>query len=293
MITKDLVLSYILQEMSIHSSNNTNSPFKKIIFKGGTLLSKGYLNYHRLSEDLDFTYYNVEELDNFSKVKRKRFIKRFLKDELLPELQKITDKYNLDFNYHKIDDNEDYKYFPTKANAYFMFFKLYSNSDDLDPIKFEINFTDHIKIKPKFVKCNNLNPTSKFLMYKLKDINILAYDVKEIALEKIRAIFTRERLKERDFFDLFIISEIEEIDIFKLVDKKLVIEKIKDSMTFQMKKDKLTIILQEFPNRIDELKDYIGSEISKMALKQFDLIKYEIFVNKLCDELVKLEITLK
>src|SRR3989338_7822867 len=28
----------------------------KIIFKGGTLLNKVHLNYHRLSEDLDFTY---------------------------------------------------------------------------------------------------------------------------------------------------------------------------------------------------------------------------------------------
>ncbi len=28
----------------------------KIVFKGGTLLNKVHLNYHRLSEDLDFTY---------------------------------------------------------------------------------------------------------------------------------------------------------------------------------------------------------------------------------------------
>jgi len=29
---------------------------EKIVFKGGTLLNKAHLNYHRLSEDWDFTY---------------------------------------------------------------------------------------------------------------------------------------------------------------------------------------------------------------------------------------------
>ena len=48
-VEKDYYLTVIL--------NNIQTLFTdKIVFKGGTLLNKAYLNYHRLSEDLDFTY---------------------------------------------------------------------------------------------------------------------------------------------------------------------------------------------------------------------------------------------
>jgi len=48
-VEKDYHLTRILNEVNEHLSDD-------IIFKGGTLLNKVYLNYHRLSEDLDFSY---------------------------------------------------------------------------------------------------------------------------------------------------------------------------------------------------------------------------------------------
>jgi len=48
-IEKDYYLTIILNNIESHLSD-------KIVFKGGTLLNKAHLNYHRLSEDLDFTY---------------------------------------------------------------------------------------------------------------------------------------------------------------------------------------------------------------------------------------------
>lgn len=48
-IEKDYYLTIILNNIESHLSD-------KIVFKGGTLLNKVHLNYHRLSEDLDFTY---------------------------------------------------------------------------------------------------------------------------------------------------------------------------------------------------------------------------------------------
>ena len=39
----------------------------KIVFKGGTLLNKVHLNYHRLSEDLDFTYGDKDALASRSR----------------------------------------------------------------------------------------------------------------------------------------------------------------------------------------------------------------------------------
>jgi len=48
-IEKDFYLTRILNGINEYLSTD-------IVFKGGTLLNKVYLNYHRLSEDLDFAY---------------------------------------------------------------------------------------------------------------------------------------------------------------------------------------------------------------------------------------------
>jgi len=48
-IEKDFHLTRILNRINEHLSTD-------IVFKGGMLLNKVYLNYHRLSEDLDFAY---------------------------------------------------------------------------------------------------------------------------------------------------------------------------------------------------------------------------------------------
>ena len=49
LVEKDYYLTVILNNIEGLLSD-------KIVFKGGTLLNKVHLNYHRLSEDLDFTY---------------------------------------------------------------------------------------------------------------------------------------------------------------------------------------------------------------------------------------------
>jgi len=53
-IKKDLLLTLILAEFEKMDLG------KELIFKGGTLLSRNYLNYHRFSEDLDFTADKLE-----------------------------------------------------------------------------------------------------------------------------------------------------------------------------------------------------------------------------------------
>ncbi|MBU4509823.1 nucleotidyl transferase AbiEii/AbiGii toxin family protein [bacterium] len=47
-IEKDYYLTIILNNVESQLSD-------KIVFKGGTLFNKIHLNYHRLSEDIDFT----------------------------------------------------------------------------------------------------------------------------------------------------------------------------------------------------------------------------------------------
>jgi len=62
-VEKDYYLTVIL--------NNIESLLTdKIVFKGGTLLNKIHLNYHRLSEDLDFTYRSTGGLETRSQRSR-------------------------------------------------------------------------------------------------------------------------------------------------------------------------------------------------------------------------------
>ena len=59
-IEKDFHLTRILNRVNEHLSTD-------IVFKGGTLLNKVYLNYHRLSEDLDFAYRGDADLSTRGK----------------------------------------------------------------------------------------------------------------------------------------------------------------------------------------------------------------------------------
>lgn len=52
LVEKDYYITIILNNIENFLSN-------KLVFKGGTLLNKMHLNYHRLSEDIDFTYYII------------------------------------------------------------------------------------------------------------------------------------------------------------------------------------------------------------------------------------------
>ena len=54
-VEKDYYLTIILNSIGPSLSEN-------IVFKGGTLLNKIHLNYHRLSEDLDFSYFGDKDL---------------------------------------------------------------------------------------------------------------------------------------------------------------------------------------------------------------------------------------
>jgi len=59
-IEKDYHLTRILNKVNKHLNTD-------IVFKGGTLLNKVYLNYHRLSEDLDFAYRGDADLSTREK----------------------------------------------------------------------------------------------------------------------------------------------------------------------------------------------------------------------------------
>lgn len=56
-IRKDLILTLILAKFQ-----KEQGIFIDLIFKGGTLLSRNYLKFHRFSEDLDFVHKDSNSL---------------------------------------------------------------------------------------------------------------------------------------------------------------------------------------------------------------------------------------
>ncbi|MDD4353461.1 MAG: nucleotidyl transferase AbiEii/AbiGii toxin family protein, partial [Candidatus Nanoarchaeia archaeon] len=62
LIEKDYILTLFLTNANKFLNEGKITHFKDLIFKGGTLLTKAYLDYHRISEDLDFTHKDSNEI---------------------------------------------------------------------------------------------------------------------------------------------------------------------------------------------------------------------------------------
>jgi predicted nucleotidyltransferase component of viral defense system len=65
-VEKDLLITLILVELEKFGLG------EDLIFKGGTLLSRNYLKYHRFSEDLDFVYKNSSSIRKLTRNARER-----------------------------------------------------------------------------------------------------------------------------------------------------------------------------------------------------------------------------
>src|SRR3989338_7151149 len=230
-IEKDFYLTLILNEISKHINEDSKSPFSKLVFKGGTLLTRTHLNYHRISEDLNFTYLENEKLNKLSSKQRKKTITIFT-GELVEEIDKISKKFNLDFSTNK----KDKKYCKVMDRKDVYIFRIYYKPvyGAEEYIKFEINFNDELIYPVLFEDIKHLFDSK--LIRDLEFVegikiqirkNISCYDLKEIAGEKIRAILTRPVIKERDLLDLFLISK--SIDLEKRLDKKKIVNKIVSS----------------------------------------------------------------
>jgi predicted nucleotidyltransferase component of viral defense system len=190
MIKKDLILSYILQDIALSKI--------KLIFKGGTCLSKCYLNYHRLSEDLDFTL----QIGELSKKKKRSYIK----NNILPLLTEIASKYSFDFDAKEFETS-GVRYCPVKKSDSLFKFLIYSDKKDNYPIKIEISIKETLQTEPVYIEIKNLTD-SKDLVFPLVKTKILAYTLEEIIYEKVRAILTRDKIQERDIFDLYKIDSL-------------------------------------------------------------------------------------
>lgn len=235
LIEKDLLLHNLLIELS---SDDYFS--KNYAFKGGTCLMKCYLGYYRFSEDLDFTWINQKLFSN----KTQGNIRTLLSSEITKVgkmLEKISKSKSLRFKADKKDRN----YVEIGGSNAFVTFKLWYKSNETGQenfIKVQINYRENILYPLKKMNAENIifglydKFEAPFLLpdnseWMLQIPKITAYDVKEIFVEKVRAIATRRGVKARDFVDLYEIEKQKQLTIEKFESE--IIEKIKPMLRFE------------------------------------------------------------
>lgn len=282
LIEKDVILTKIL----FYLTQNVEF-FQNYVFKGGTCLTKCYFDYFRFSEDLDFTYLNQKDFIGKSKNKTRKMISE--KINKLGELIDIIAKH-LDLDFKKEKENK--KYFQFGGSNAFVTFKIWYQSQELGKetfVKIQFNHIEKLyypikELDARYIVPKNLEKDFSFLAQEetellLKPIKIKSYDLKEILIEKVRAILTRRGIKARDYVDIFLIIKREKLDIHNF--KKQIKEKINYMLKFEKYQqninDKEAQLDDEFILKEEEaiILTPIGEDFPKF-LKKFNLFLKEI-----------------
>ncbi len=184
-IEKDYYLTVILYNIETLLTD-------KIVFKGGTLLNKAHLNYHRLSEDLDFTY-NAKFTARSQRSKAIMPIREKM-PSFLKALNLSSDKPQGEgFN------NSTQYVFKVKYPSVLM--------AKYDMIKIEISLRQPPIDKPVYTEIKHFyqNPFTGEDLFPLGKVLSLTW--KEAVAEKLKAAISRKGVAIRDYYDLWYIAE--------------------------------------------------------------------------------------
>ena len=186
LIEKDYYCSLILK--TIYENDNP------LIFKGGTCLSKIYVDFYRLSEDLDFVFSCPLSA---TRPQRRSIIKPFK-----TIFKKLPEKIpNLKIKENLIGHNE---------NRQYIGYVQYASSvmEKKEIIKIEISLREPLILpaNPKSAKTLAVNPfTNKPL---IKEFEVRSISIEEAFAEKFRAALTRKEPAIRDFYDIYFTKQL-------------------------------------------------------------------------------------
>jgi len=244
LLEKDYHLTRILHKVS-------DKQIKDLVFKGGTCLNKCYLDLHRLSEDLDFTY--NKDINNLSRNQVKKIL-----DQLRGEFFEILDILGLKINKEL---GKGWKMLTSKKPPKILGLEITTNYRSLidnssQEIKIEISFRKKFRkpIKIKAIRHKFIDALGEPVLR--KNIKIEVVDLVENFAEKIRALVTRKGVASRDIYDIYFILKNEVIAIDKEV-IRLIIIKINESKKFT-KKD----LMEFIKNLNDRVVDLDEKEIA-------------------------------
>lgn len=200
---------------------------RSLVFKGGTSLYKFY-NLNRFSEDLDFDLIN-------KRYDTDKMIKRIIKNlELIGMQRTLTEG--------KEDDDEINVRFTIRGPLYD------GNKNTMSRI------TINISKRERPISFSNRLLIASYT--EIPSFELLVLDEKEIALEKIRCILTRD--KPRDIYDLWFLSKkYSSLDVAQInkklklyslcFEREVFLETVKEKRSL-WKKDLSTLIIGTLPD---------------------------------------------
>lgn len=192
-LEKDFLLTVILIFIWRH--------YKELVFKGWTCLNKIYLDYFRLSEDLDFVVIN-----KWNRTERKTILEEY-KQRLTKDLAILW----LEITDQRTKYNEDRQWIFN-----FSYTSLIDNSPQ--NIQIDITMKEKLEIEPtsKHIKSIFISKTMEESIFVEHTIICMEFD--EIVAEKTRASLTRTQPAIRDFFDVWYIKNFAKFDFDKVMD---------------------------------------------------------------------------
>jgi len=177
LVEKDYAIGWVLFGISSSSLSD------KLVFKGGTALSKVYFpSGWRLSEDLDFTIHEVSDLQNIS-------------IGLVAELPSVVEKASGGLLL-------SFKGKPFINPSYLQVRVQYTGLLGRNTIKIEVS-------KEGFI--GDVRKVRVPKAYDYPEFGILAYTLENILAEKMRSIL--ERKKIRDYYDVWKLLKVGDIDV--------------------------------------------------------------------------------
>lgn len=181
-IEKDYILSWILQGIAEHKQLSIS-----IVFKGGTVLKKVYFEDYRFSEDLDFTL-----LDN--EITNDQIFEWFLE-----VFEYIRDEANIPMEIIDNNEHED-----GGINFYISYVGPLGGVGANKRVKVDISRSEKLQFKPVL--------RNACLGYSDQENHqILCYPLEEVLVEKLRSIM--QRMQARDFYDIWHLLEMHEMDV--------------------------------------------------------------------------------
>lgn len=205
LIEKDYYCTQILKLLSIEKNVS-------LIFKGGTLLAKGYAGFYRLSEDLDFTI----PVSNSANRKQRSKLAKPLKS-LISNIPNMLDVFMLEKELTGSNESRQY-------NAELRYPSCINKSSGR--ILIEIGLREELLTSPMNAELKTLllDPFTNIDFE--APIQFQCLSKYETYAEKMRAALCREKLAIRDFYDIgyAIKSHVINLDEPKFV--KLVKDKI-------------------------------------------------------------------
>jgi len=247
-IEKDYVLSWLLRGIAQHEH------FSKIIaFKGGTVLKKAYFNDYRFSEDLDFTL-----IDNT--ITNEQIVEWFNET-----FEYIKEEANIPLEIIDNNEHED-----GGINFYIAYVGPLGGQGSNKKIKVDIS-------RIEILQFQTLNKPVHIEYSDLEEHQLLCYSLEEVLIEKMRSVM--QRMQARDFYDLWYLLEINDMDVDFYLDE------------FKNKCANKGLNHADFHKKLEErLPQYKGRWSSSLSEQIKDLPNYEQVERETLRHLKKLKL---